>query len=225
MDVTTSFENATIRVDYASKKGSMIDVVKMVLGCDFNEADTALRRLLSVIPDAEQAFPRRKINKKGRLTPVAHVEMLIEIVWLLPGKIADDIRRKMSDKVCRLLGGDMNLVPEIEARHIAMREASLLLHAREADQFDDMPTGFKFLSDEDREQLAKKMVEQFLKERDHDLQERSISLKRKRCDNMIYSYQSLEELGIKLDDHAKVHILDNMAVLTRQDVAIDGEVI
>ncbi|CAM9978019.1 unnamed protein product [Ascophyllum nodosum] len=118
----------------------------------------------------------------------------------------------MSHTVCRLLGGDANLEPETEARHIAMREASLLAHAHaddEADQYHDMPTSFKFLSAEDREELAKKCM----------------SLKRKRCDDIVSCYQLLEELGITLDAHAKVHILESVAILTKQDVGIDGKLI
>ena len=148
----------------------------------------------------------------------------------------------MSHTVCRLLGGDANLEPETEARHIAMREASLLAHAHaddEADQYHDMPTSFKFLSAEDREELAKKMVElslkgrdqdlqrgyQDLRRKDHEIQEKSMSLKRKRCDDIESCYQLLKELGITLDAHAKVHILESVAILTKQDVGIDGKLI
>ena len=86
MDATTSFENTTIYVDRASKKASIVDIVKMVLECDSDEAKAALRKL-GAIPDEE----RRQINNRGRLTPVADVDVLIEIMWLLPGNIPDDV--------------------------------------------------------------------------------------------------------------------------------------
>lgn len=57
----------------------------------------------------------------------------------------------------------------------------------------------------------------FLKRKDLQIEERGISLKRKRCDHVIYCYQSLEELGMTLDAHARVHILDTIALITKPD--------
>lgn len=193
----------TVRVDRASKKASVVDVAKMVLSCDTDEAEAALRNL-GAIPDEE----RRRINNSGRLTPVADVDTLLEIVWLLPGNISDDIRRKISRTVCRLLKADERLVRETEARHTEMRNSA---------QYSDMPAGFKYLSEEDRAVVAKRMVELFLKRKDLEIEERSISLKRKRSDHVIYCYQSLEELGMTLDAQARVHILDTLALITKPD--------
>lgn len=46
---------------------------------------------------------------------------------------------------------------------------------------DGMSTAFKFLSDEDREQFAKQIVELCLQRRRKEVEEKEISLKRKRC--------------------------------------------
>ena len=48
---------------------------------------------------------------------------------------------------------------------------------------DDMPTGFRFLSGEDRKQFAKQMADQCLKRKRQEIEEKEISLKRKRCDH------------------------------------------
>lgn len=61
--------------------------------------------------------------------------------------------------------------------------------------------------------------------KDHDIQERSMSLKRKRIDYIVHCYQSLEELGIALDSSARVHLLDSVALLTKQEIGVDGEII
>lgn len=51
-------ENAGIRVDRASNKSSVTDVTKMVLGCDGEEAEGAIRKLLGAIRNRDQDFPR-----------------------------------------------------------------------------------------------------------------------------------------------------------------------
>ena len=48
---------------------------------------------------------------------MADAKTLVEIVWLLPGKAAREFRRSSAETVCRVLGGDISLVKEIEARH------------------------------------------------------------------------------------------------------------
>lgn len=70
------------------------------------------------------------------------------------------------------------------------------------------------------------MVQQFLKGGDQDLrrkalelEERKISLKRKRYDTIIYMYRSLEELDITLDSRAQVHILGTIAQITKPDIS------
>ncbi|CAN0519825.1 unnamed protein product [Scytosiphon promiscuus] len=92
-----------------------------------------------------------------------------------------------------------------------------------------MPAGFELLGVRDKQERAKEMVQQFLKGGDQDLrrkalelEERNISLKRKRCDTLICMYRSLEELDITLDSRAQVDILDTIAQITKPDV---GEVV
>ena len=58
-----------------------------------------------------------RINGKGRETPVADATTLVEIAWLCPGKTAVQFRRKGAESVCRMLGGDLTLVDEIQQRH------------------------------------------------------------------------------------------------------------
>lgn len=152
-------------------------------------------------------------------------------------------------------GSVTDVVEETETRHIAMREASLRANASKvaADQLrdippgfkfvcaedrgepamnnkidvDDMPPGFRFLSDEDREQFAKQMVEQSLKRKRQEIEEKDISLKRKRCDNVMSCYSWMSDFGyeFEFDSPTVFHILDTMAVLTEVDVGVKGEVI
>lgn len=226
MDATTNTENATIRVDRTSRKGSVVDVAKLVLGCGADEAEAACVKI-GALPNEEQ----HQINGNGGLTAVAEVDVLIELVWLLPAEIADDVRREISHTVCKVLRGDPKLVIETEKRHIAMREKRL-------QQYNDMPVEFKYLSDKGREQYAFRLVELSAKARDVEVQkgyqdlrrsyneidEKSLTLKRKRMDDMIYCYSAIEELGISLDADARVHILDTVKVLTKHHTNVDGDI-
>ena len=54
---------------------------------------------------------------KGRETPVADAATLVEVAWLCPGKAAIAFRRQGAETVCRMLGGDLTLVDEIQHRH------------------------------------------------------------------------------------------------------------
>ncbi|ACH46822.1 unknown [Feldmannia species virus] len=117
MDVfMRNVENSSIRVDKASKKGSVIDTVRMVLGCTSSAGNTYLRNLTSRFPDICVQITRRRINGKGRATPVADTTLLVQIVLLLPGQKAIEFRRKSAEKVCRLLGGGTSLVVEMDQR-------------------------------------------------------------------------------------------------------------
>ena len=57
-----------------------------------------------------------KIDGKGKETPAAGAATLVEIAWLCPGKIAASFKRKGAETVCRMLGGDLTLVDEIQAQ-------------------------------------------------------------------------------------------------------------
>ena len=48
---------------------------------------------------------------------MADAATLVEIAWLCPGKVAMDSRRKGAEMMCRMLGGDLSLVKDIQRRH------------------------------------------------------------------------------------------------------------
>lgn len=142
-----------------------------------------------------------RINGKGKLTPVADAEILVEIVFLLPGKIARDFRRKRAAKVCRLLlGGDVTLVTEIEQRRAQLQSSaagratqSLLLGGSsesvgkintKIEAYQGMPRGFRYLGTSDRQVVAKQVIELTL-ERERQ------NLRHQRVEDLVGSYTSL----------------------------------
>jgi len=106
-----------IRVDRATQKGSVYDVIHIVSGKQENYASQAFARIKKTNPEITPKCCRLKIDGKGHVTPVADAATLVEIAWLVPGKAAAAFRRKGAESVCRLLGGDLQLVDEIQRRH------------------------------------------------------------------------------------------------------------
>ena len=224
--IMDNIENSSIRVDTATKKGSVIDVVRMVLGCESNSANTALRRLKEAFPELAGCCRQLRINGKGKLTPVADAKTLVEIIFLLPGQKASGFRRKGAKYVCRVVGGDMSLVTEIEQRRAALERTEegratqefLLAGTTENSQVvqnsaatmsnDGMPAGFCFLDTGDKQMVAKKVVD--------------LNLKKRRFEDMIFRYKTIKDIGVELDDRTKIEIRDNVSILTKRDLAIEG---
>lgn len=233
MDIVETMDSSGIRVDQESQKGSVLDVIKMVLGGDSSMANTTFKRLNIDHPELGAHCSQLRINKKGRETPVANAKTLIQIIWLLPGKRAREFRHESSEKVCRLLGGDLSLVSEIEARHASLQSTEkgrasqeFLLSGREEaiESFDDMPAGFRYLSDSDRAEYMKRLLNQQLQANDQKLLESRVELKRKRCDDLVNTYKTMKDLGVLLDDRTLIGLRDNVSVLSRQDLVMNSAV-
>ena len=223
--ITENVENCSIRVDPTTQQGSVIDVVRMVLGCTSSAANTYFARMKEEGTECAQRCAQHRINGKGKLTPVADAKTLVEIVFLLPGKTAREFRRQSAAKVCRLLGGDTTLVSEIEQRRAALESTaegratqSFLLSGSspaEIETYEGMPVGFRYLDAADRQAVAKQVVK-------HQLERQQQAIKRQRCDDMFVRYKGLRNLKVELDDRTKIELRDNVSILTKQDLAMDA---
>jgi hypothetical protein len=113
---------ASIRVDTATNTGSVIDVIRIVQQCSASDASTYLKRLVKDVgTELGTRCPLLRMNGKGQETPCADARTLVEIVWALPSKAAREFRRTSAQTVCRVLGGDLSLAAEIEARHDSLQ--------------------------------------------------------------------------------------------------------
>ncbi|KAG5190875.1 hypothetical protein JKP88DRAFT_175123 [Tribonema minus] len=102
--------------------GSVLDVIRLVNPeIPSNQASSTFKRLATELPDVASACRQLRINGNGKLTPCADARTLVEIVWSLPGKPARAFRRTSATTVCRVLGGDVSLVDEIEGRCRALQ--------------------------------------------------------------------------------------------------------
>lgn len=101
----------------SNNKGSVLDVVSAIPGHSSSNASVTFKRLCNHYPELNTRSIQLRINGSGRETPVADSATLIEIAYVLPGRLAAAFRRAGADLVRRALGGDLSLIDEIERRH------------------------------------------------------------------------------------------------------------
>ena len=121
-----------IRIDKQTNKGSVIDVIVHVSNNTARYAAMVFNRL-STENDLYSKCIQLRINGKGKLTPVASMETLVELIWLCPGKAAKGFRAASAHNICRLLRGDLSLIPEIEQRYAALTPDQ----GHDCDEIDD----------------------------------------------------------------------------------------
>lgn len=107
----------TIRIDNDTSLGSVYDVIKLICDCTVGNCSLYFNRLDEGLHTKCMFL---KINGKGRETPCASHETLVEIIWVLPGKRARQFARLCAQNIVRMFKGDLSLCDEIEARHMAL---------------------------------------------------------------------------------------------------------
>ena len=81
MSLTAANLTDGIRVDQATQKGSVYDVIHIVIDKPGNYASQAWARIQKQCPELTTKCCRVRINAKGQLTPVADAATLVEIAW------------------------------------------------------------------------------------------------------------------------------------------------
>lgn len=114
-----------VRIDRASGEASMLDVIRLVLRChSSSEASTTINRLFAQddsVPSIRSRTTYIKINGGGQKTPVADLKTILEMIWKLPGKASARFRQKSAETLCRVMGGDLALVRDIQQNHLTWR--------------------------------------------------------------------------------------------------------
>ena len=74
-------------------------------------------------PEVSQSVTNFKFSGQGqRPTPVADARTMVEIVMVLPGRAASQVRKAAADVMVRYLGGDPSLVEEIAANRLRQED-------------------------------------------------------------------------------------------------------
>lgn len=114
----------SIRIDTATNKGSVIDVVRAICGGSSSYASEIILNITNVDMELGGKITHVNINNKGKPTPVADAVTLMELVWVLPGKHAKDVRRQCAELLCRVLGGDLDVAEGIKHQHDSIQGTS-----------------------------------------------------------------------------------------------------
>ena len=93
---------------------SIIDLTVAVSGGSQHDAARTLRRLSDQYPEVGPNWPLYKFKgRRQRDTPVTNVRSIVEIIMLLRGRHASQVRRQAAELLCRWLGGDLAIIDEV----------------------------------------------------------------------------------------------------------------
>ena len=93
---------------------ALIDITMIFTGLKNKNAAQVVRRLLKEHPEFESSILKFKFEGRGRQTiDVVPLPVALDFAFLLPGKVAAQMRRQAATLVVRYLGGDVTLVDEV----------------------------------------------------------------------------------------------------------------
>ncbi len=108
-----------------------VDLVMVVTGLARDQSGLVLRRLSDEIFPSIKLIERKLPGKGNAHTKLVSFQDAIELVMVLPGKVAKETRTKFADIIRRYLAGDRSLIAEIQAN--AQSDAPIAQLARAAD--------------------------------------------------------------------------------------------
>jgi len=103
----------------------------VMTGASKDYAGQHLRRLPDEFFQSCKLHDRQLSTRGGYLTKLVSFQDAIELIMVLPGKVAKETRTKFADIIRRYIAGDRSLIPEINAN--AQSDAPIAQMARAAD--------------------------------------------------------------------------------------------
>ena len=214
MSPTTTVPKAVMDLSRVRKtedgKVSIIDVISQIKKCSANYAAQVYQRLLSEerVPSCEvrnitQGSAERstaKCSRPSTSTPIATAAEIIEVIWQLPG--AADFRKNCAKVCVRYLGGDESLVEEVRMNRRLQEQLQEEAPSHPARIFGEA------VEREETEAIKRKREELELKRLDAEISELEFSTKRRRVQNYVDCYSSLQTHGIHMDDRNRMAIKD-----------------
>jgi hypothetical protein len=191
-------------------KVSVVDVIAQIKDCKGKYASEVYKRLLAEerVPECEvrniaHIASERSSAKCGRpttSTPIATAAEITEIIWQLPG--ASDFRKNCAKVCVRYLGGDESLVTEIRMNKRLQEQL------REDDPSHPARLFGEAVEQTESEAVKRKQEELTLKKLDSEIQDIEFTTKRRRVENYVDCYASLEQHGIRMDDRNRLAVKD-----------------
>jgi hypothetical protein len=165
-----------------------VDLVMVMTGLNRNDAGQVLRRLPDhVFPSGN--LPERNLPGKGNAhTKLLTLQHAIELVMVLPGKLAREARVQFANVIRRYMGGDGSLVQEIQAN--AKSNSPLAQMARDSLEGDNVELEYN--------KKRKRELE------DLEICERRRALERAPVDFIILCMTTIETMCGGLEDRDKL---------------------
>lgn len=103
---------------------SVYDVLQLFTGCSANNCSNIYQRLSQAYPEALTGCSSFRFAGRGQWkdTPVADAKGIVEIIMVLPGRVAARYRREAANVMVRYLGGDLTLVEEVAANRLSQEQ-------------------------------------------------------------------------------------------------------
>lgn len=115
-----------------------VDLVMVVTGKNRNEAGEAIRRITEEVFQSSKLLERSLPGRGNGRTKLVTFQDAIELIMVLPGKIAKESRVQFAEIIKRYLAGDESLVQEIRAN--AESDSAISKLARESLDADRVET-------------------------------------------------------------------------------------
>ena len=184
-----------------------VDLVMAITGKNRNDAGAVLRGLSDDIFSSAK-FAERKIPGKGNAkTKLISLPNAIQLVMVLPGKFAKELRSQFADVLTRYMAGDKSLICEIEANEESDSPVAVLARASlESDDAVDITR-------------KRKLEDMQIAKMESELRAQEIETQAKILDNQMKSLEFQKSVmdtykvlcpGEKMDDRARLMFKDNM---------------
>ena len=161
MEATISFSDivkdreATVRIT-DDKMIYAVDLVMVVTGKDRNQAGYVIRNIPDEIFQSMKIIDRQLSTRGGHKTKLISFQNAIELIMVLPGKIAKETRTKFADIIHRYMAGDASLAEEIE--HNTANDSPIHQLARETLPLEMDPVTKKRRIDLETRQMEAELV-------------------------------------------------------------------
>jgi hypothetical protein len=114
-----------------------VDLVMVMTGLARDQSGLVLRRLSDEMFQSIKMIDRKMAGKGNGRTKLVGFQDAIELIMVLPGKVAKETRAKFADIIRRYLAGDKSLITEVEAN--AQSTAPIAQMARASLVSDEAP--------------------------------------------------------------------------------------
>ena len=169
---------------------AVYDVLQVVTGCSAHNCSNVFSRVSEAFPEVLTGCSNFKFSGRGqRETPVAEVRTIVEIIMVLPGRAASQVRKAAADVMVRYLGGDPSLVEEIAANRL-----------RQEDMGDDEPARL-FGQTVESEALKRKREEVAIVELEGRMKRARVQAA---TDVARMTLDTLRDLGLPISDRDKM---------------------